>query len=140
MSTGDGGRAHAARASPPSALARIALGHSTHPGTGPTAGDSTWLLLDDDGRGRELDLEDPAQRDFGDYELKERIGRGGMGVVYRAHQRSLDREVAIKLLVDGCWASPDFIEALQSEARNAARLQHPSIVTVHGIGEHGALV
>lgn len=140
MSTGDGGRAHAARASPPSALARIALGHSTHPGTGPAAGDSTWLLLDDDGRGLELDLEDPAQRDFGDYELKERIGRGGMGVVYRAHQRSLDREVAIKLLVDGCWASPDFIEALQSEARNAARLQHPSIVTVHDIGEHGDLV
>ena len=82
----------------------------------------------------ELDLNDPAQRQLGDYELLERLGEGGMGVVYRARQVSLDREVAMKLLSAGPWASKDFIARFEREAQNAARMQHPNIVTVYEVG------
>ena len=82
----------------------------------------------------ELDLDDPLQRQFGDYELQELIGEGGMGVVYRAHQQSLDRDVAIKLLAAGPWASKNFIERFQREAQNAARMQHPNIVAIYEVG------
>ncbi|OOG58224.1 hypothetical protein B0E47_04995 [Rhodanobacter sp. B05] len=87
----------------------------------------------------ELDLTDPAQRQFGDYELLEQIGEGGMGVVYRAYQRSLDREVALKLLSAGPWASKDFIARFEREAQNAARMQHPHIVTVFEAGSFEGL-
>src|SRR5262245_41656273 len=88
----------------------------------------------------EVDLDDPAQCDFGEYELLEQIGQGGMGVVYRARQRGLDREVAIKLQSAGQWASEELVESLRREAQHAARLQHPNIVMVHGIGEQAGLL
>jgi Protein kinase domain len=80
-----------------------------------------------------LDLADPAQRRLGDYELLECIGRGGMGVVFRARQVSLDREVALKVV-----ATPDDDEDAAArflhEARAVAQLHHPHIVPVYETG------
>src|SRR5579863_3531874 len=86
-----------------------------------------------------LNLDDPAQRQFGDYELLELIGEGGMGLVYRARQISLDREVAIKLLAVDPWPSAAFVARFTNEARNAARMNHPHIVTIHEVGVIDAL-
>jgi hypothetical protein len=82
-------------------------------------------------------LEPEAPQSIGDYDLLEPIGRGGMGVVYRARQRSLGRFVAVKLLAAGAFASEDARRRFQAEAAAAARLRHPNIVTVHETGEHG---
>lgn len=87
-----------------------------------------------------LDLSDPAQSMLGDYHLQEQIGQGGMGVVYRAWQKSLEREVAVKLLSAGPWASEEFIASFRREARNAASLQHPNIVAVYEMGEQDGLI
>lgn len=87
----------------------------------------------------QIDLSDPRQREFGDYELLEQIGQGGMGVVYRARQAGLEREVAVKLLSAGPWASPEFIARFQREAKAAARMQHPNIVAIHETGVHDEL-
>ena len=74
---------------------------------------------------------------LGGYRLQARIGRGGMGTVYRAHQISLEREVALKILTASLGANPEFVARFMKEARAAARLNHPNVVQVHDAGFEG---
>src|SRR3954465_232611 len=78
-------------------------------------------------------------RTLGDYQLLRRLGTGGMGQVYLARQLSLKRDVAVKLLRDEMAANPTALKRFQAEAEAVAKLNHPNIVHIHQIGEHGGL-
>ena len=88
-----------------------------------------------------IDIGDPAEvaKCFPQFEILELLGRGGMGVVYKARQVQLDRIVALKILPPVDALSPDFVTRFTREARSLARLTHANIVAIYDFGESGGL-
>ena len=71
---------------------------------------------------------------LGHYGIVEQIGAGGMGVVYRAHDERLDRDVAIKVLPEEVASDPDRLRRFEQEAKAVAKLDHPNILAIHDFG------
>ncbi len=84
----------------------------------------------------EADRVEPPLPEFPGHEVLDRLGRGGMGIVYRARDARLGRIVALKTLAEARYATREQIERFLDEARAVARLRHPNIVAIHAIGEH----
>jgi serine/threonine protein kinase len=99
------------------------------------------LQSEPQGAGDTIEIGDPAAvgKCLPQFEVLELLGRGGMGVVYKARQRNLDRLVALKILPPTDALATDFVERFTREARSLAKLSHPNIVTVYEFGESGGL-
>jgi serine/threonine-protein kinase len=75
-----------------------------------------------------------------EYELVEELGRGGMAIVYRARDRHLEREIAIKVLPFSLAFDAEFVERFTREARTAAGLEHPNIIPIYRVGKNGRVI
>src|SRR5438094_683030 len=79
------------------------------------------------------------RRSVAGYEVLGELGRGGMGVVYRAHDPRLNRDVALKMVLAGAHAAPAELARFLHEAEAVAALKHPNVVQVHEVGTHDGL-
>jgi serine/threonine protein kinase/Tfp pilus assembly protein PilF len=86
-----------------------------------------------------MDIRELAGTRLGSYEIEGLLGEGGMGVVYKARQLSLDRSVALKILPPTLSADASYVKRFQREARAVAQLHHPNIVQIHDIAEEEGL-
>ena len=75
-----------------------------------------------------------------EYEIVEELGRGGMAIVFKAKEKQLDREVAIKVLPFSLAFDKEFVERFQREARTSARLEHPNIIPIYRVGKSGRII
>jgi serine/threonine protein kinase len=80
------------------------------------------------------------ETEFAGYRIDSRVGRGGMGVVYRATDLSLDRSVALKVLAEELAKDPEFRRRFVSESKLAASLDHPNVIPIHAAGEHDGIL
>jgi serine/threonine protein kinase len=90
--------------------------------------------------GAAADLEVVRDALAGEYEVLEELGRGGMALVYRAVDRQLEREIALKVLPFTLAFDGEFVERFQREARTAAQLEHPSIIPIYRVGRAGRVI
>jgi predicted Ser/Thr protein kinase len=118
---------------------------AAHLGTGTEATDAGWRVQRDHARERVrarlfgADAAAPIQ--VGRFELRDRLGEGGMGVVFRAHDPKLDREVALKVVRSQALANAlANDEGLVREAQAMARVTHPNVAAIHEVGEHDGAV
>ena len=86
----------------------------------------------------ELDLVREQLKD--EYEILEELGRGGMAIVFKAREKQLDRDVAIKVLPFSLAFDKEFVERFQREARTSAKLEHPSIIPIYRVGKSGRVI
>ena len=86
-----------------------------------------------------MDIEKLAGTRLGNYEIETLLGRGGMGVVYKARQISLDRSIALKILPPGLSSDSSFVKRFQREAHAVAQLDHPNIIQIYDISEEQGL-
>ncbi|HEY3220694.1 MAG TPA: protein kinase [Gemmatimonadales bacterium] len=75
-----------------------------------------------------------------EYEILDELGRGGMAIVFKAKEKQLDREVAIKVLPFSLAFDKEFVERFQREARTSARLEHPNIIPIYRVGKSGRII
>src|SRR5258707_9136488 len=75
-----------------------------------------------------------------EYEIIDELGRGGMAIVFKAKEKQLDREVAIKVLPFSLAFDKEFVERFQREARTSAKLEHPNIIPIYRVGKSGRVI